>query len=337
VRRVAIVGVASEVIPEPDGRNDAELLAPVVDRALAAAGVAPSAVGVVGSAGSEFLNGVVGTVMGAFDAMPCWPPRTHTHLDGDGAFALYEVWVRLLAGEADVGLVCAVSRPVATDPLSVLALQLDPYLVAPLGPGPRHLAALQARVMIDRGRCTESDLAEVVRARRRLRADDDLLAQPYVASPLRSLDCSTVCSGAAAVVLATEEAAYDAAVPAWVMGMEHRVETAGVGRRDLAASPSTRTCAERLGVAGSSVDVVELHAPFSHQELILLDALGARVGSLNPSGGALPADPIMATGLVRLGAAAQAILDGRAGRVVAHATNGACLQHNLLCLLERDR
>ena len=26
-----------------------------------------------------------------------------------------------------------------------------------------------------------------------------------------------------------------------------------------------------------------------------------------------------------------------AGRVVAHATNGPCLQHNLLCVMERDR
>jgi acetyl-CoA acetyltransferase len=330
------VGVATEVVTEPDGRNDAELLAPVVDRALAAAGVEPSEVAVVGSAGSEFLNGVVGTVMGAFDAMPCWPPRTHTHLEGDGAFALFEVWVRLLAGEGDVGLVCAVSRPLAADPVAVLSLQLDPYLVAPLGPEPRSLAALQARVLIDSGRCTEADLAEVVRARRGLGPDVDLSAQPYVASPLRALDCSTVCSGATAVVLAAAAAADRMATPAWVTGIDHRIETAGLGRRDLAVSPSTRAAAHRLGIADSAVDVLELHAPFSHQELVLLDAIGARVGSLNPSGGAIPADPVMATGLARIGAAAQAILDGRARRAVGHATNGACLQHNLLCLMERE-
>ncbi len=98
VTRVAVVGFASEVVSESDGRSDAELLAPVVDRALEASGLSPADIGVIGTAGSEFLNGVVGSVMGAFDALPGWPPRTHSHLDADGAFALYESWVRLMAG-----------------------------------------------------------------------------------------------------------------------------------------------------------------------------------------------------------------------------------------------
>jgi acetyl-CoA acetyltransferase len=337
VRRVAVVGYASEVVPEPDGRNEAELVAPVVDRALVAARVSAADVGIVGSAGSEFLNGVVGTVMGAFDGLPCWPPRTHVHLEGDGAFALYEAWVRLLAGEADVALVCAFSRPLAADPVSVLGLQLDPYLVAPLAPGPRSIAALQARALLDSGRYGEADLARVVTARRGVRTDE-LAHQPYVASPLRRLDCSTVCPGAAAVVLAAEgRAGESVAHPAWIAGMDQRIETAALGRRDLAVSASTRAAAMGLGIGGSAVDVLEVHGPFSHQELIVVDALGAGpVGSLNPSGGALPADPIMATGLIRIGEAAQAILSGEARRTVGHATNGPCLQHNLLCLMERD-
>ncbi len=43
----------------------------------------------------------------------------------------------------------------------------------------------------------------------------------------------------------------------------------------------------------------------------------------------------MVSGLIRIGVAAQSILDGRAERSVGHATNGPCLQHNLLCLMER--
>jgi acetyl-CoA acetyltransferase len=339
VRRVAIVGFASEVVLEPDGRNEAELIAPVVDRALAAAGVSAADIGVVGSAGSEFLNGVIGTVMGAFDGLPCWPPRTHSHLEADGAFALYESWVRLMAGEAELALVCAFSRPLADDRVSVLGMQFDPYLVAPLAPGPRDIAALQARALIDSGRYDEGDLARVVRARREDARTDDLASRPYVASPLRSLDCSTVCSGAAAVVMAADGAATaSSARPAWISGIDQRIETAGLGRRDLTRSPSTQTSAARLGLPGSVIDVLEVHAPFSHQELIVVDAIGAaEIGSLNPSGGALPADPLMATGLIRIGTAAQGILDGDARRTVGHATNGPCLQHNLLCLMERDR
>jgi len=40
---------------------------------------------------SEFLNGVVGTVMGAFDGS-LLAAAHHSHLEADGAFALYESW-----------------------------------------------------------------------------------------------------------------------------------------------------------------------------------------------------------------------------------------------------
>jgi acetyl-CoA acetyltransferase len=342
MRRVAVVGFACDVSPltdgRGDGRDDAELLAPVVDRALAASGISPGDIGVIGSASSEFLGGVVGSVMPAFDALPGWPPRTHSHLDADGAFALYECWLRLLAGEADAALVCAFSRPLAHDMARVLTLQLDPYVTGPLAPDATSVAALQARAVLDAGRYREADLAAVVSGRRPGMTADEALRRPYVASPLRALDCSTHCAGAAAMVLAADGLAdRSARRPAWIAGIEQRIETHALGERDLTVSPSTAAAADRLGLRGAAIDVLEVHAPFSHQELIVVDAVGAAVvGALNPSGGALPADPLMATGLIRIGSAADAILRGDARRTVGHATNGPCLQHNLLCRMERD-
>jgi acetyl-CoA acetyltransferase len=339
MRSVAVVGFASQVRSASGGLNEAELLAPVVDGALQSSGLSPRQIGVVCSASSEFLNGVIGSVNGAFDALPCWPPLTHTHLEGDGAFALYEAWVRLLAGEADAALVCAYSRPLALDPAGLFNMQLDPYVVAPLAPGRFAVAALQARALLDEERYRERDFAGVVSARRTETTVEEVLEQPYVASPLRAPDCSTMCFGAAAVVLAAEGLESKAqGVPAWIKGIDQRIESASLGRRRLTVSESTASAADHLGLTGSAVDVLELHAPFSHQELILLDALGTcEVGEVNPSGGALPADPVMVTGLIRIGEAAAAILRGDAHRAVGHATNGPCLQHNLVCLLERDR
>jgi acetyl-CoA acetyltransferase len=338
VTRVAVVGFACEVVAAADGRTDAELLAPVVDQALEFSGLGPDDIGLIGTASSEFLNGVVGSIMGAFDALPGWPPRAHSHLDADGAFSLYESWVRLMAGEAQAALVCAYSRPLAEDKRSVLNLQLDPYLVQPLGPGPASLAALQARALIDSGRYRESDFAAVVGARRRLPAED-VLRSPHVASPLRAADCSTVCSGAAAMVIAVDElAARSAGRPAWITGIGHRMERQSLGGRDLTRSESTRAVAADVGLSGTALDVLEVHAPFSHQELILVDAMDAAgLGVVNPSGGALPADPVMATGLIRVGSAAEAIISGQAARAAGHATNGACLQHNLICVMAADR
>ena len=85
------------------------------------------------------------------------------------------------------------------------------------------------------------------------------------------------------------------------------------------------------------MDVAELHAPFSHQEIILRDALELGSGvSINPSGGALAAHPFIVAGLNRVGEAASRILDGTAHSAIAHATSGPCLQQNLVCLLDGE-
>jgi acetyl-CoA acetyltransferase len=55
---------------------------------------------------------------------------------------------------------------------------------------------------------------------------------------------------------------------------------------------------------------------------------------VNPSGGALAANPIMSAGLARIGEASRRIAGGSGSRAVAHATSGPCLQQNLVCVLE---
>jgi acetyl-CoA acetyltransferase len=83
------------------------------------------------------------------------------------------------------------------------------------------------------------------------------------------------------------------------------------------------------------VDTAELHAPFTHQEILLRGALG--LGDdvrVNPSGGVLCGNPMFAAGLARIGSAAQEIMSGRAGRALAHATSGPALQQNLVCVME---
>jgi acetyl-CoA acetyltransferase len=235
----------------------------------------------------------------------------------------------------------------------VMVLQLDPYYLAPLWPDSISVAALQARAWLDAGH-TEAEMATVVARNRgaamsnpnaQVKGDasaDELLSAPYLVSPLRKHDCPPISDGAAAVVLAAGDLARRVCErPAWIRGIDHRIEPHGLGVRDLAVSGSTRIAAGHAGVDGRA-DVVELHAPFSHQEPIVLEALGLGNGSengvsVNPSGGALGANVMMAAGLTRIGEAAQRVIDGRAGRAVAHATSGPCLQQNLVCVLEGDK
>jgi len=65
---------------------------------------------------------------------------------------------------------------------------------------------------------------------------------------------------------------------------------------------------------------------------------------VNPSGGALCAHPVMSTGLIRLGEVFRQ-LSGQAGertvpgarRAVAHASQGHCLQQNVVWVLGTER
>jgi hypothetical protein len=176
---------------------------------------------------------------------------------------------------------------------------------------------------------------------------DELLGDDYVVTPLRRHALPPITDGATAVILAAGDRAHSLCDrPAWITGMDHRMETHALGARDLTTSPSTRLAAEGAGVleAGegatapsANVDIAELHAPFAHQELILRDAL--RLGDgvrINPSGGALAAHALMVAGLVRIGEAASRIMDGTAQTAVAHATSGPCLQQNLVCALAAE-
>ena len=141
-----------------------------------------------------------------------------------------------------------------------------------------------------------------------------LLQEPYLVSPLRKHDAPPISDGVCAAVLAAGDVARELCErPAWIRGIDHRIEAHSLGVRDLTSSPSTALAAERAGVHDGPIDIAELHAPFTHQELIVREALGLDDSTtVNPSGGPLAANPIMAGGMIRIGEAAQRISRGEA-------------------------
>jgi acetyl-CoA acetyltransferase len=348
-RDVAIISFAqSNHVRAVTDANEVEMLMPVTAAAIDGAGLTKHDIDFTCSGSTDYLAGTAFSFVSTLDGVGPWPPIQESHVEMDGAWALYEAWVKLQLGEIDTALVYSYSKSSPGPVHEVLSRQLDPFFVAPLWPDAISLAALQARALIEAGKATEKELAEVVARSRTSALDnpyaqlkwskpaDEVLAEPMLVDPLRKDDCPPITDGVAAVVLAADDVARaHCSRPAWIRGIDHRIESAVLGLRDLTDSPSTRIAGERAGVREGSVDVAELHAPFSHQELILRDALGLGDGvDVNPSGGALCANPIMAAGLIRFGEAAQRVIDGHANRAVAHATSGACLQQNLVCVLE---
>jgi acetyl-CoA acetyltransferase len=267
----------------------------------------------------------------------------------DGAWAAYEAWLRLQEGDIEIAVVTGSGRSSTGDPALIYPMEMDPFYLAPLGVDPLTFAALQARALIDAGITDEREMAEVaVRSRRDAMQNPDaqvkgegdvdaLLAGDYVRAPLRRHDLPPITDGAAAMVLATADRARRLRErPAFITGFDHRTECHNPAYRVLTDSPSTRVAAEAAGLEDGPVEVAELQAAFTHEEILLRRALGLGADvAVNPSGGALASNPIMATGLARMGYAADHVFGG-GRRALAHATSGPCLQQNLVCILEGE-
>ncbi|WP_326633091.1 MULTISPECIES: thiolase domain-containing protein [unclassified Streptomyces] len=346
MRDVAIVAFAqTDHLRRTDELSEVEMLMPVLHQVLDATGLRARDIGFTCSGSSDYLAGRAFSFTMALDGVGAHPPISESHVEMDGAWALYEAWVKLRTGEADTALVYAYGKSSPGELRDVLTRQLDPYYVGPLWPDSVALAALQAQALIDAGETDEAALASIA-ARNRTAATDNPHAQlagsvpagDYVVRPLRAGDCPPVGDGAAAVVLAAGDTARAlCARPAWIRGIDHRIEAHSLGVRELTESPSARLAAERAGAFERPVDTAELHAPFASQEVVLRKALGLDDSvRVNPSGGALAANPVMAAGLIRLGEAAARIHRGESDRALAHATSGPCLQQNLVAVLEGE-
>ncbi len=332
---VAVIGFAQA----PNERrsaattNGVEMLVPIFHEVFEATGLTKGDIGFWCSGSSDYLAGRAFSFVSAVDAIGAFPPVMESHVEMDGAWALYEAWLKILTGEAEIALAYGFGKSSAGHLRQVLSLQLDPYLVAPLWPDSVSIAALQARAGIEAGAWTPEQMAEVAARGAGGATPAELLTRPYVADPLRAHDCAPVTDGAAAVILAAGDRARALCErPAWITGFEHRIDTAEFGARDLTVSPSARSAGQAAGAADAQV--AELHAPFTHQELLLRRALDLSDGTtISPSGGALAGNPMFAAGLARIGCAAAEIMAGRADVALGHATSGPALQQNLVCVL----
>ena len=348
-RDVAVVGFAhAPHVRRTDGTtNGVEMLMPCFQTLYGELGLQQTDIGFWCSGSSDYLAGRAFSFISAIDSIGAVPPINESHVEMDAAWALYEAYIKLLTGEVDTALVYGFGKSSAGTLRRVLAMQTDPYTVAPLWPDSVSMAGLQARFGLDAGKWTAEQMAQVALdsfaaagrtdAEKPAKSIDELLSRPFFADPLRRHDIAPITDGASAIVLAVGDRARELRKnPAWITGIEHRIETPVLGARELTTSPSTAASAKAAtGGDAGSIEIAEIYAPFTHQQLILTEAIGLPASTkINPSGGALAANPMFSAGLERIGFAAQHIFDGSAGRVLAHATSGPVLQQNLVAVLE---
>src|ERR1051326_7820406 len=111
MRDVAVVAFAqSPMEADARDRNEVEILLPVVTEVLRDAGLDRRDIGFAVSGTCDYLAGAPFAFVAALDAVGAWPPIRESHVEMDGAWALYEAWVRLQHGDFDTALVYCVGK-----------------------------------------------------------------------------------------------------------------------------------------------------------------------------------------------------------------------------------
>jgi acetyl-CoA C-acetyltransferase len=380
MRRVAIVGVA-QVNPSPAllEMTPAHLAFSVTRKLLDETGARLEDIDNVVTATCDFVDGRsisnVYTTAGTGGHL-----REETKVEDDGAFAVAYAMMRIVAGSYDTAIVASYAKVSEAGPHPFSANIMDPFFQRPFGLDAVTAAGLQARRYMRKYGATEEDAALVVMKSRAhgsrnpysLARDQvsmtDVMASAPIAHPVKELDAAVPADGACALILASEDRAYEITDdPVWIDGIGWAVDRYYLGHRDLAEADSAKAAAGRaysmagINDPGRDIDVAEISGQVSYHELMLMEALGlCEAGQakvlvergdtwfdgpmpVNPSGGPLCNSSGYVTGLTRVAEAALQ-LTGRAGErqvdmagtAIAHGTSGICLQSNCVMVLRAD-
>jgi acetyl-CoA C-acetyltransferase len=376
-RRVAIVGYAQSHHQHNMQKTREDMVFEVCREALHHAGIQREDVDTVVTASTDFLDGR--TISSVFLSMAVGAfMKDESKVEEDGTFALYYGLMRILAGTHEVALVEAHTQGSTLNPHQVSYYTLDPLFDRQIDLlNDIAAAALQARLYMDSYHVSEEHLAKVAVknianaaanpcAHRKMPhvSVDEVMGSKVFYHPIRELMMSPISDGACALILASEEKAREITDrPVWIQGVGS-CQDSYIRDRNLRKLDSLRTAAttayKMAGIKDPSteMDVAEVSEKFAHEELMIYEALGlCREGEgkkliengttgkggkipVNPSGGALGADPVCATGLVRVIEAAKQIRGEAAGyqvpkvrRALAHGQFGICAQKNTVFVL----
>ncbi|MDB5510910.1 MAG: 3-ketoacyl-CoA thiolase [Enterovirga sp.] len=366
-KNVAVVACAqTELRTAWSSAQHVDLISSTVSNLLKGSGVRLPDVDFVIDSGSDVLDGRSISNCGFLGAMGAHH-KEESRVEEDGLWAAVYGATKIAAGAAEIGLIIAYSKPSESDPSLFYSSQVEPFYQRPVGFD--HLAAsgIQAQQYLLQGGGREADFAKVTaRAWKRASAnplvqveailsEDEIAASAHVAPPLRGAMMSRPLDGCVAILLASRNVADRISPrPAWITGMgsamdNHAFAVRKPGRLE-ACEAAAKAAYRRSGIDPAKASLAEVSGSSAAGELMVLEALGlSRRGqgfeayegatAINLSGGALPADPIMATGLVRLAEAYRQLSQpadhglSSPDTAIVHATGGVGMQTHCVVTL----
>ena len=378
--KTAIVGVAqTKYERRKKDQIFADMVFDVTRAALDDAGLTIHDVDSVVTVSNDFFDGRTISGMAVGDAAGGMDKNIST-VSGDGTFGAFYGLMRVLSGFQAALVVAHYKGSEGSVPITTNGM-FDPLYHRNLGIDAISAAALQANVYLHRYGISEEDVAQVAVKNHGNAKNNpfaqlplditvaDVMRSKKIAEPLKLLDCCPISDGAAAIIIANEElTARCKTKPVWIKGVAHCCEDYYLGDRDLANPIALRDASRRAyAMAGikspaDEIDVAEVLEPFSYMEPLWLEGLdicapgeGAKQidkgvsgmgGKLpvNPSGGALSANPILVAGLARLieatlqvrgQAGARQVKDAKTA--LAHGFNGPCGQSHCVWIVGSER
>ena len=380
-RRVAIVAYAQTPYESKKNQSREMMVYDTVRDLLEMAGISKAEVDTIVSAQNDYLEGRTISNMRTVGSLAAFM-KEETKVEMDGAFAAFYALARILTGVHDIAIVAGESMASCYPAYLPMMWTLDPSFDRPNGfLNEVSAAAIQAGAYMNRYGVSEDQVAGVSVKNLGNAAGnpfalrkmpditlDTVLDSRMLYSPIRELNAYPLTDGACALLFAAEEQASEITdKPVWIEGVGNCHGSYHLGDRDLAGCDSLKTAAEAAyRMAGikdpaREIDVAEVHENYSHEELVFCEALGfckqgegagmleegttSMQGSLpvNPSGGGLSANPICATGLIRIVEAAMQLREeagehqvpGEPAVTLAHGQNGICAQQNAVFILRR--
>jgi acetyl-CoA acetyltransferase len=288
LRPIYVVGVGLHPYQKPSEKPYTALGVTAVRAALADAGLAWSDV-------ESAYTGTATTAMGMSRLMyrhlgaTGIPMAQVENASASGSTAFRQACIEVGAGLSDVSIATGVDKPLGANmPQRAAGIRdLAGSRVVPF----THFALLANRYMHDHGATPEQFAMVAVKnssngalnpnaQRQQARTLEEVLAPPQISGTLTKLQCCPVGAGAAAVIVASEDAitrlGLDRRRAVRVLASTSRSETVYRGE-NFDAALTKQTTAQALAEADlqpADLDVVELHDAFTVEELLYVEAMG---------------------------------------------------------------
>jgi len=372
MRRVAVVGVGMSVFGVRNDVTVQELTWEAVREALDDSGLGQkdielSVVGTVNTRGYELMPAVV---VNEYSGLTGRGPVRVEAACATGSAAFWTAYSAVASGQVDIAIAIGVEKMNEVDTATSLAVggRAGNYLWEFHMYGTTFPAyyAFYATAHMQKFGTTEEQMAMVSvknhkYASRNPKAHfqfevtlEEVLKSRPIAWPLKLLDCSPISDGAAAIILASEDAAKRITdTPVWVEAIGYSSDTSNFTRRPhYVGLEATRKAAEmayrRARIEPRQVEVAEVHDCFTIAEIMAYEDLGwvekgkggifiaegqSELGgkvSVNLSGGLkAKGHPLGATGLAQIYELAKQLREERERGRQAPLRNYIALAHNV--------